>query len=77
MELCEGGSVTDICQDLNQPLDEAAIKVLTKGTLEGLLYLHENRIIHRDIKGANILLNGDGEVKLSKYASDASTCAMQ
>ena len=65
MELCDGGSITDIYQDLEDTLDEDAIKAITKGSLEGLVWLHQSKVIHRDIKGANILVTGEGKVKLS------------
>lgn len=72
LELCDGGSITDIYQDLETQLDEAAIKLVIKGALEGLVWLHSQNVIHRDIKGANILLTAAGNVKLSITSSDLS-----
>lgn len=49
------------------PLSEATIKSYAKQLLSGLDYLHENKVIHKDIKGANILVDTDGIVKLSDF----------
>jgi cyclin-dependent kinase 12/13 len=43
------------------------IKCIVKQLLEGVAYLHKNKILHRDIKSANILLNDEGDVKLADF----------
>jgi len=43
------------------------IKCIFKQLIEGVAYLHRNKILHRDIKSANILLSDDGEVKLADF----------
>lgn len=43
------------------------IKCIFKQLLEGIAYLHKNKIFHRDIKSANILLNDEGDVKLADF----------
>ncbi|CAG8548116.1 10423_t:CDS:2 [Racocetra persica] len=43
------------------------VKCLMKQLLEGLAHLHENQILHRDVKGSNILLNNRGELKLADF----------
>lgn len=47
-------------------MTEPQIRVVCKQTLEALIYLHENHIIHRDLKAGNILLTLEGDVKLGK-----------
>ena len=43
------------------------IKCIIRQLLEGVCYLHRNKILHRDIKSANILLNDEGDVKLADF----------
>jgi Protein kinase domain/PX domain len=68
MEHCELGSVTDVITNLSITLTEEQIAYICRGTLRALEYLHsEKSIIHRDIKGRNILLTRSGEVKLTDF----------
>ncbi|XP_074823635.1 myosin-IIIb [Natator depressus] len=74
LELCNGGSVTDLVKGLlkrGQRLDEAIISYILYGALLGLQHLHNNRIIHRDVKGNNILLTAEGGVKLVDFGVSA------
>uniref|UniRef100_A0A8C6SZC0 non-specific serine/threonine protein kinase n=1 Tax=Neogobius melanostomus TaxID=47308 RepID=A0A8C6SZC0_9GOBI len=48
---------------LERPLTEPQIRVVCRQTLQALVYLHENKIIHRDLKAGNILFSMDGQVK--------------
>lgn len=50
--------------ELERPLTEPQIRVVCKQTLEALAYLHENKIIHRDLKAGNILFSAEGDIKL-------------
>eukprot|EP00826_Nyctotherus_ovalis_P012473 TRINITY_DN132_c0_g3_i4.p1 TRINITY_DN132_c0_g3~~TRINITY_DN132_c0_g3_i4.p1 ORF type:complete len:162 (-),score=42.63 TRINITY_DN132_c0_g3_i4:311-796(-) len=43
------------------------IKCIMRQMIEGIKYLHDHNIIHRDIKCANILLNNSGEIKLADF----------
>ncbi|XP_073229994.1 mitogen-activated protein kinase kinase kinase kinase 5-like isoform X5 [Porites lutea] len=66
MEFCGGGSVQDIyC--VTGPCSESQISFICVETLKGLAYLHEKSLMHRDIKGANILLTTQGSVKLADF----------
>lgn len=54
MEYCGGGSCADLLESLG-PLPEPFIASICKETLSGLLYLHTNHKLHRDVKGAHSL----------------------
>lgn len=56
----------NLYSELERPLTEPQIRVVCKQTLDALTYLHENKIIHRDLKAGNILFSGDGDVKLGE-----------
>ncbi|KAF6361850.1 myosin IIIB [Rhinolophus ferrumequinum] len=74
LELCNGGSVTELVKGLlrcGQQLDETLISYILYGALLGLQHLHNNRIIHRDVKGNNILLTTEGGVKLVDFGVSA------
>ncbi|KAL4648211.1 mitogen-activated protein kinase kinase kinase kinase 2-like isoform X1 [Arapaima gigas] len=66
MEYCGGGSLQDIYH-ITGPLKERQIAYVCRETLQGLHHLHEAGKMHRDIKGANILLTERGEVKLADF----------
>ncbi|XP_032330585.1 nik-related protein kinase [Camelus ferus] len=68
MELCAAGSVTDVVRmTRNQSLKEDWIAYICREILQGLAHLHAHRVIHRDIKGQNVLLTHNAEVKLGKF----------
>ena len=66
LEYVEGGSLASIIKKLG-PLSEALVSKFVKQVLNGLCYLHSQGVVHRDIKGANILTTKDGEVKLADF----------
>ncbi|VDP02475.1 unnamed protein product [Schistosoma mattheei] len=64
LELCGGGALDSIMETLEKPLTEPQIRFVSREVLQGLEFLHEKLIIHRDMKAGNILLTLNNEVKL-------------
>ncbi|KAI8989979.1 Pkinase-domain-containing protein [Pilobolus umbonatus] len=70
MEYAAGGSIRTIMKAGN--IEERYIAIITREVLLALSYLHKNQIIHRDIKAANILLTGEGNVQLCDFGVAAA-----
>lgn len=66
LEYCENGSLHSICKNFGK-FPENLVALYMSQVLHGLLYLHEQGVIHRDIKGANILTTKEGLVKLADF----------
>ncbi|OTB00843.1 hypothetical protein M426DRAFT_15069 [Hypoxylon sp. CI-4A] len=74
LEYCENGSLHSICKAYGK-FPENLVGVYMTQVLQGLQYLHDQGVIHRDIKGANILTTKDGKVKLADFGVSTSTLA--
>ena len=61
------GSLHQLLSSTGKSLSEPLTKKYTKQILEGVAYLHEHKIIHRDIKGANVLRDLHGNVKIADF----------
>lgn len=68
VERLKGGSIASLVQKYG-PIPENLIRVYTLQILEGLEYLHVRNTIHRDIKGANILVDSTGVCKLADFGT--------
>ncbi len=66
LEYVPGGSVTALLRSYGA-FEEPLVKNFVRQILQGLSYLHERDIIHRDIKGANVLVDNKGGVKISDF----------
>ncbi|KNC55415.1 STE/STE11/CDC15 protein kinase [Thecamonas trahens ATCC 50062] len=66
MEYCGGGSLAQVVKRFGV-LPEPLLAIYLDQVLSGLAYLHSEGVIHRDIKGGNILLTKDGQVKLADF----------
>ncbi|KAL1006250.1 hypothetical protein UPYG_G00069750 [Umbra pygmaea] len=68
VEFMPGGSIKDQMKSYGA-LTEKVTRRYTKQILQGVFYLHSNMIVHRDIKGANILRDSTGNVKLGDFGA--------
>ncbi|GME49636.1 Cytokinesis protein sepH [Neofusicoccum parvum] len=75
LEYCENGSLHSICKNFGK-FPENLVAIYMSQVLHGLLYLHEQGVIHRDIKGANILTTKEGLVKLADFGVATKTAGL-
>jgi serine/threonine protein kinase len=75
LEYCENGSLHSISKNFGR-FPENLVALYMSQVLHGLLYLHEQGVIHRDIKGANILTTKQGLVKLADFGVASKTTGL-
>jgi len=75
-EFVEGGSVASVVKRFGA-LEHSVIRKYTKQVLEALVYLHNIGIVHRDIKGDNLLVAKHGEVKLADFGCSKNIVATE
>lgn len=68
LEYVPGGSISSLLAKFGC-FSEKVIRVYTRQILHGLDYLHRHKIVHRDIKCANILVDNNGVVKLADFGA--------
>ena len=68
LEYVPGGSVASMLRRFG-PFTEGLVRRYTRQVLLGLAFLHENKIVHRDVKGANILVTREGSCKLTDFGA--------
>lgn len=66
LEYCSGGSLRNVYKK-HGPLSEKQVTKYLRQVLEGLIYLHSQGVVHRDVKAANILLTNEGDIKLTDF----------
>ncbi|XP_042874433.1 serine/threonine-protein kinase 10-like isoform X3 [Penaeus japonicus] len=71
LEYCDGGAMDSIMVDLDRPLTELQIAYVCKYLCRALVYIHSNKVIHRDLKAGNVLLTMEGGVKLADFGVSA------
>lgn len=69
LELCEGGDLKTRLRCANGPLAPREVASIGQQLLRALQYCHARRVLHRDVKPANVLLARDGSVRLSDFGA--------
>mmetsp|Transcript_19082 Transcript_19082/g.24659 ORF Transcript_19082/g.24659 Transcript_19082/m.24659 type:complete len:427 (+) Transcript_19082:66-1346(+) len=68
MDYVPGGSIASLIKKFG-PMCDSLISVYMKQILQGLGYLHKHKVLHRDLKGANILVDTEGNCKLADFGA--------
>ena len=66
-EYCAAGSILDCIHLTNLTFSELQVSIVLESALNGLQYLHNNNVIHRDVKAANLLLTSNAIVKIADF----------
>ena len=72
LEYCSSGSAIDLMLSMDRTFSEVEVATIMEMILKGLILLHNENLIHRDIKGANILISENGYAKLGDFGVGAS-----
>ncbi|KAF5792937.1 putative protein-serine/threonine kinase CMGC-CDK-PITSLRE family [Helianthus annuus] len=64
---CVDHELKGYMERMKQPFSQGEVKRLMIQLLEGVAYLHDNYVMHRDLKTSNLLLNSDGELKICDF----------
>lgn len=67
LEMMDGGALTPMLEDLSGQHNEDFCKFICLRVLQGLKFLHDRHILHRDIKSDNILVSSEGAIKLADF----------
>jgi serine/threonine protein kinase len=73
MEYVPGGSIRDMLKTAEEPFSEHVIRNYTRHIVKGLEYCHSQGVVHRDIKGGNILIGTDGVAKIADFGGSKLT----
>jgi serine/threonine protein kinase len=66
LDLCDGADLFRVLR-VRGPLDESIVRAILGQVAEGVLYLHDSGVIHRDLKPGNVLVDRSGRVRLTDF----------